>query len=393
MPGRHFLHIPGPTNVPDRVLNAMHVPMQDHRSPVFPQLLLPLLDSLKRVFKSEAGQAFIFASTGTGAWETVLTNTLCEGDKVLAPRFGQFSHLWIDAARRLGLEVQVQEEPWGSGASPERIYAALEQDRGHEIRAVLIVHNETATGVTSDLPAIRRAIDAAKHPALLFVDGVSSIACIDFRMDEWGVDAAVAGSQKGLMMPAGLGLSCFSQKALEAGRSARKNNALRRSYFDIETMAASNKTGYFPYTPSLPLLYALREALRMLEEEGLDNVFARHARLAGGVRAAISEGWGLQLCAAGPQWHSNTVSAVVVPDGADAVAVIERAFRRYELSLGSGLAQLNGKVFRIGHLGDLNELMCLAAIAGAEMAMQDCGIAVEPGSGAAAAQRFYRAAG
>ena len=212
-------------------------------------------------------------------------------------------------------------------------------------------------------------------------------------MDEWGVDAAVAGSQKGLMMPAGLGLSCFSQKALEAGRSARKNNALRRSYFDIETMAASNKTGYFPYTPSLPLLYALREALRMLEEEGLDNVFARHARLAGGVRAAISEGWGLQLCAAGPQWHSNTVSAVVVPDGADAVAVIERAFRRYELSLGSGLAQLNGKVFRIGHLGDLNELMCLAAIAGAEMAMQDCGIAVEPGSGAAAAQRFYRAAG
>ena len=391
MPGRHFLHIPGPTNVPDRILNAMHVPMQDHRSPVFPQLVLPLLHDLRRMFKTVEGQAFIFPSTGTGAWETVLTNTLCGSDKVLAPRYGQFSALWIEMAQRHGLDVQVQDEAWGAGASPERIFAALDQDRGHDIRAVLIVHNETATGVTSDLPAIRRAIDAAKHPALLFVDGVSSIGCIDFRMDEWGIDGAVAGSQKGLMMPAGLGLSCFSQKGLEAGRAARKNNPLHRSYFDLDAMQRSNATGYFPYTPSLPLLYGLRESLRMLFEEGLEQVFARHAHLAGGIRAAVLQGWRLPLCAAEPKWYSDTVSAVMVPEGIDGAAVIARAFARYNLSLGSGLTKVAGKLFRIGHLGDLNELMCLAAITGTEMAMQDIGIKVEPGSGAAAAQTFYRA--
>ncbi len=390
MPGRHFLHIPGPTNVPDRILRAMHVVMEDHRSPVFPQLALPLLEGLKRVFRTQSGQAFIFPSTGTGAWETVLTNTLCAGDKVLAPRHGQFSSLWIGMAESHGLNVEVQEEAWGAGASPERIFAALEHDQGHDIRAVLVVHNETATGVTSDIAAVRRAIDAASHPALLFVDGVSSIGSLDFRMDEWGVDGAVAGSQKGFMMPAGLGLSCFSQKALEAGRSARKNNPLRRSYFDLEAMIASNKTGYFPYTPSLPLLYGLREALRMMEEEGLDNVVARHAHLAGGVRAAVTEGWWLKLCAQDPKSASDTVTAVMVPDGFDAREVIARAFQRYNLSLGSGLTKVAGKLFRIGHLGDLNELMCLAAISGAEMAMQDIGIKVESGSGVAAAQRHYR---
>ena len=391
MPGRHFLHIPGPTNVPDRILNAMHVPMQDHRSPAFPDLVLPLLRDLKPIFKTETGQAFIFPSSGTGAWETVLTNTLCAGDRVLAPRFGQFSHLWIDMAQRHGLNVEIQDENWGDGASPERIYAALEQDRGRDIRAVMIVHNETATGVTSDVAAVRRAMDAAGHPALLFVDGVSSIASIDFRMDEWGVDGAVTGSQKGLMLPAGLGISCFSQKALEAGRTARKNNALHRAYFDIEAMQAANKTGYFPYTPSLPLLYGLRESLRMLAEEGLENVFARHARLAGGVRAAVTEGWGLKLCASAPKWHSDTVSAVMVPEGVDAAAVISRAYHRYNLSIGGGLSKVAGKLFRIGHLGDLNELMCLGAITGAEMALRDAGVAVTPGSGAAAAQEFYRA--
>jgi alanine-glyoxylate transaminase / serine-glyoxylate transaminase / serine-pyruvate transaminase len=393
MPGRHFLHIPGPTNVPDRILNAMHVPMQDHRSPAFPQLVLPLLADLKRVFQTTNGQAFIFPATGTGAWEAVLVNTLCSGDRVLAPRYGQFSHLWAEMALRHGLDVQVQDEAWGTGADPEHIHAALQQDRSHAIRAVLVVHNETATGVTSDIAAIRRAIDAAQHPALLFVDGVSSIGCIDFRMDEWGVDGAVAGSQKGFMMPAGLGFPCFSQKALEAARSARKNNPLHRSYFDIAAMQRSNKDGYFPYTPSLPLLYGLRESLRMLFEEGLASVFARHAHLSGGVRAAVEQGWRLPLCARAPHWHSNTVSAVLVPDGIDAAAVIARAFSRYNLSLGSGLSQVAGKLFRIGHLGDLNELMCLGAITGAEMAMQDCGIAVEPGSGAAAAQAFYRAHG
>jgi alanine-glyoxylate transaminase/serine-glyoxylate transaminase/serine-pyruvate transaminase len=390
MPGRHFLHVPGPTNVPDRILNAMHRPMEDHRSPVFPQLVLPLFDGLKKLFKTTTGQAFIFPATGTGSWEAVLTNTLSLGDTVLASRYGQFSHLWIDLATRHGLNVVVQEEPWGTGASPEHIHAALEADRDHTIRAVMVVQNETATGVTSDVAAVRRAIDAAKHPALLFVDGVSSIGSIDFRMDEWGVDGAITGSQKALMLPAGLGISCFSQKALDAGHGARRNNPLRRVFFDIDDMQKANKDGYFPYTPSLPLLYGLRESLAMLEEEGLENVFARHRFLASGVRAAVLEGWGLKLCPQEPKWYSDTVSAVMVPEGFNGADVISRAFKRYNLALGAGLSQMAGKLFRIGHLGDLNELMCLAAITGSEMAMRDVGIKVEPGSGAAAAEEVYR---
>ncbi len=390
MPGRHFLHVPGPTNVPDRILNAMHRPMEDHRSPVFPQLVLPLFDGLKKLFKTTTGQAFIFPATGTGSWEAVLTNTLSLGDTVLASRYGQFSHLWIDLATRHGLNVVVQEEPWGTGASPEHIHAALEADRDHTIRAVMVVQNETATGVTSDVAAVRRAIDAAKHPALLFVDGVSSIGSIDFRMDEWGVDGAITGSQKALMLPAGLGISCFSQKALDAGHGARRNNPLRRVFFDIDDMQKANKDGYFPYTPSLPLLYGLRESLAMLEEEGLENVFARHRFLASGVRAAVLEGWALKLCPQEPKWYSDTVSAVMVPEGFNGADVISRAFKRYNLALGAGLSQMAGKLFRIGHLGDLNELMCLAAITGSEMAMRDVGIKVEPGSGAAAAEEVYR---
>jgi alanine-glyoxylate transaminase/serine-glyoxylate transaminase/serine-pyruvate transaminase len=393
MPGRHFLNVPGPTNTPDRILSAMHRPMEDHRSPAFPKLALPLFEGLKKLFKTTSGQAFIFPATGTGSWEAVLTNTLSAGDRVLASRFGQFSHLWIDLARRHGLEVDVLEEPWGTGANPTHIHDALAADREHAIRAVMIVQNETATGVTSDVAAVRRAIDAAKHPALLFVDGVSSIGSIDFRMDEWGVDGAITGSQKGLMLPAGLGISCFSQKALEAGRGARRNNPLRRVFFDIEDMQKANKDGYFPYTPSLPLLYGLREALDMLFEEGLDNVFARHRYLASGVRAAVLEGWKLKLCAQEPQWYSDTVSAIMVPEGFNGADVIARAFNRYNLALGAGLSQVAGKLFRIGHLGDLNELMCLAAITGSEMAMRDLGIKVEPGSGAAAAEEFYRGAG
>ena len=390
MPGRHFLHVPGPTNVPDRILNAMHRPMEDHRSSLFPKLALPLFEDLKKLFKTTSGQAFIFPATGTGSWEAVLTNTLSMGDRVLASRFGQFSHLWIDLAKRHGLEVEVQEEPWGTGASPEHIHAALAADREHAIRAVMVVQNETATGVTSDIAAVRRAIDDAKHPALLFVDGVSSIGSIDFRMDEWGVDGAITGSQKGLMLPAGLGISCFSQKALDAGKGARRNNPLRRVFFDIEDMQKANKDGYFPYTPSLPLLYGLREALDMLFEEGLENVFARHRMLASGVRAAVMEGWKLQLCAREPKWYSDTVSAIMVPEGFNGAEVISRAFHRYNLALGAGLSQVAGKLFRIGHLGDLNELMCLGAITGSEMAMRDIGIKVEPGSGAAAAEEVYR---
>ncbi len=393
MSGRHFLHVPGPTNVPDRILNAMRVPMEDHRSAVFPNLALPLFDSLRKLFKTAAGTPFIFPATGTGAWEAVLVNTLSLGDRVLCPRFGQFSHLWSDLAKRHGLDVVIQDEDWGNGASPERIHDALKEDTAHAIKAVMVVQNETATGVTSDIAAVRRAIDAAGHPALLFVDGVSSIGSIDFRMDEWGVDGAITGSQKGLMLPAGLGICCVSNKALEAGKNARSNDRLRRCFFDFDDMIRSNKDGYFPYTPSIPLLYGLRESLAMLFEEGLENVFARHRLLAGGVRAAVLEGWGLKLCARDPKWYSDTVSAVMMPAGFDGGDVIRRAFKRYNLALGSGLSQVAGKLFRIGHLGDLNELMCLAAVTGAEMSMRDVGIEVKPGSGAAAAEEHYRKSG
>ena len=384
-PGRNFLFVPGPTNVPDRILRAMHVAMEDHRSSDFPKLTKPLYDGLKQVFKTERGDVVILPSSGTGAWECALTNTRSPGDKMLAARFGQFSHLWIELARRHGLEVIVQEEEWGTGASPERIEEALRADKAHAIKGVMVVHNETATGVTSDVAAVRRAIDAARHPALLYVDGVSSIGSIDFRMDEWGVDLAITGSQKGLMLPAGLGIVCASQK----GVAAMKDATCRRSYFDFADQMRAPATGYFPYTPALPLLHGLREALAMLREEGLDNVFARHRRLADGARAAV-EAWGLKLCAKEPKWHSDTVTAIMVPAGFNGADVIDRAYRRYNLALGAGLSQVAGKLFRIGHLGDLNELMLLGAIAGAEMAMRDVGIEVELGSGVAAAQAAFR---
>jgi alanine-glyoxylate transaminase/serine-glyoxylate transaminase/serine-pyruvate transaminase len=384
-PGRNFLFVPGPTNVPDRILRAMHIAMEDHRSSDFPKLTLPLYEHLKRVFKTRDAQVVIFPSSGTGAWESALTNTNSPGDKLLAARFGQFSHLWIELARRHGLEVMVEEEEWGTGANPERIEEALREDKNHEIKGVMIVHNETATGVTSDIAAVRRAIDAANHPALLYVDGVSSIASIDFRMDEWGVDLAITGSQKGLMLPAGLGIVCASQKALAAMQNAK----CRRSYFDLADQMKANATGYFPYTPALTLLHGLRESLAMLEEEGLDNVVARHRRLANGTRAAV-KAWGLRLCAKAPKWQSDTVSAIMVPHSFNGADVIDRAYRRYNLALGAGLSQMAGKLFRIGHLGDLNELMLLGAVAGAEMAMRDVGIDIEFGSGVAAAQAEFR---
>jgi alanine-glyoxylate transaminase / serine-glyoxylate transaminase / serine-pyruvate transaminase len=385
MPGRNFLFVPGPTNVPDRVMRAMMVAMEDHRSSKFPELTLSLFQQLKKVFKTETGQPFIFSGSGTGAWEAALTNTLSPRDKVLAPRFGQFSHLWIDLAQRVGLDVMVQDEEWGTGASPERIEDALRADRAHMIKGVLIVHNETATGVTSDVAAIRRAIDAATHPAMLYVDGVSSIASIDFRMDDWRVDLAVTGSQKGLMLPAGLGIVCASAKALAANKNAR----CARTFFDFGDQMKANATGYFPYTPSLPMLYGLRESLDILFEERLTRVFERHQVLADGVRAAVAA-WGLRLCAKEPKWYSNTVSAIMVPNGIDAADVIDAAFRRYNLALGAGLSKVSGKLFRIGHLGDLNDLMVLGALAGAEMAMRDVGIDLTLGSGVAAAQAHFR---
>ena len=386
MAGRHFLFVPGPTNVPDRVLRAMHVAMEDHRSPTFPALTQACLNGLKSVFRTRSGTPFLFPSSGTGCWEAALTNCLSPGDKVLIARFGQFSHLWVDMCQRLGFDTEVLETPWGEGAPVARYLASLQADKRHEIKAVLVCQNETATGVTSDVAAVRRAMDSAGHPALLFVDSVSALASIDFRMDDWAVDVCISGSQKGLMLPAGLGVTCVSPKALEAARSATS----RRCYFDYGDMARANSSGYFPYTPPLPLLYGLRESLAMIEEEGLDNIIRRHAFLAGGARAAVLEGWRLKLCAVAPEWYSDTVSAVMVPDGRDAAAVIARAFTRYNLALGAGLAQVAGKLFRIGHLGDLNELMLLGAISGAEMAMLDNGIRVELGSGAAAAQNYWR---
>jgi len=386
MAGRHFLFVPGPTNVPDRILRAMGAPMEDHRSSAFPALAHECLTGLKSIFKTQSGEPFIFPSSGTGCWEAALTNCLNPGDRVLASNFGQFSYLWIDMCRRLGFEVEALEVEWGEGAPVDRYLAVLEADKAHAIKAALVCQNETATGVTSDVAAIRKALDAARHPALLFVDAVSALASIDFRMDDWRVDVCVSGSQKGLMLPAGLGITCVSQKALEAAKTAKG----LRCYFDYGDMLSANASGYFPYTPSLPLLYGLRESLRMLCEEGLENVIARHAYLAAGVRAAIQSGWKLRLCAVEPKWYSATVSAIMVPQGINGADVIARAFKRYNLALGAGLARVAGRLFRIGHLGDCNELMLMAALTGAEMAMVDCGVKVAPGSGAAAAADYWQ---
>jgi alanine-glyoxylate transaminase/serine-glyoxylate transaminase/serine-pyruvate transaminase len=384
--GRNFLFVPGPTNIPDRVQRAMIVAMEDHRSSRFPDLSMSVLSDLKKVFKTDEGQVFIFPSSGTGAWEAALTNTLSPGDKVLASDFGQFSHLWIDMAQRLDLDVEFQEVKWGEGVPLEWTEEILRADSKHEIKAILACHNETATGVTSDIAGLRKVMDDVGHPALLCVDAVSSLASIDFRMDDWRVDLAVSGSQKGLMLPAGLGILAVSQKALEARKTAKS----RRCYFDLADMIATNSSGYFPYTPALPMLYGLREALDIIFEEGLDDIFIRHHYFAEGVRAAITEGWGLSLCAREPKWHSDTVSAVMLPEHTDGAHVIDVAFRRYNLALGAGLSKVAGKLFRIGHLGDLNELMLMGAIAGAEMAMLDVGVDVQPGSGVAAASNYWR---
>ena len=385
-PGHFHAYIPGPTNIPARILNAAHLPTEDMRSPEFPKLTKPLFDDIKKIFKTTEGQVFIFPSSGTGAWESAITNTLSPGDKVLIYRFGQFSLLWADMFERLGLDVDVRDVDWGAGTPPEDVEATLKADSKHKYKVVCVTQNETATGVTSDVAAVRKAIDVAGHPAMLFVDGVSSIASIDFRMDEWGVDCAISGSQKGFMMPAGVGLLGVSQKAFEAHKSAK----LPRCYFSWEDMMKTNVDGYFPYTPPTTMLHALRASIDMLMEEGLDNVFARHHRIAEGVRRAVKDGWGLKLCAKEAKWESDTVSAIVVPEDKDAKEVIATAYNKYHLSLGAGLNQVAGKVFRIGHLGDLNELMIASAIVGAEMAMLDNGFDIKPGSGIAAASEYWR---
>src|SRR3989442_422538 len=320
----------------------MHRAMEDHRSSAFPELTLPVFQDLKKVFKTTTGQVFLVPGTGTGGWETALTNTLSPGDRVIAPRFGQFSHLWIDLAQRIGLRVDILDVEWGEGAPVARIEEILTADRQREIKGVLIVHNETATGVTSDLAGVRRALDAAGHPALLYVDGVSSIASIDFRMDEWKVDVAVTGSQKGFMLPAGLAVVCASPKAL----AARERAKCARVYFDFGDMLKANPGGYFPYTPSVPMPYRPPDAVDMLLEEGLESVFARHHRLAEGVPGAV-KAVELPLSVTAPAWDSDTVSANMVPEGINGADVIDVAFRRYNLALGAGLARLAGKLIAL----------------------------------------------
>lgn len=377
--------IPGPTNIPESLRKACDMPTIDHRSPLFGQILHPARAGVQKVLKSDSAEVFIFPSTGTGGWETALTNTLSAGDKVLAARNGMFSHRWIDMCQRHGLNVEIVETPWGQGLPADRYEEILTADTNHEIKAVLATHNETATGVKSDIAAVRKALNASGHSALLYVDGVSSIASMDFRFDEWGVDVAVTGSQKGFMLPAGLAIVGFSQKAMEA----TKTGTLPRTFFDVHDMAKGYANSAYPYTPAVGLMNGLNQACDILLKEGLENVFARHTRIAEGVRAAVGA-WGLELCAANPAVYSDTVSAIRTPDGFNATDIVTHAAEKYGVAFGVGLGEVAGKVFRIGHLGSLTDVMALSGIATAEMCMVDLGLNIQLGSGVAAAQEYYR---
>ena len=385
MPGRNFLFIPGPTNVPRRIQNAMYVEQEDMRAMDLPEFTKPLYEDLKKVFKTKNGRIFIFPASGTGGWESAVSNTLNAGDKVLMSGFGHFSNLWIDLCQRWGLDVQALEVDWGEGVPVKKYAEILAADKNHEIKAVFATHNETATGVASDIAGVRKALDACSHPALLFVDGVSSVASIDFRMDEWGVDLCVSGSQKGFMLPTGLGIVCASEKALVC----RENSNLPKTFFDWNDQIKTNDLGYFPYTPPMNLLRGLRESVNILMEEGLENVFVRHNRMANAVRAAVSA-WGMSPIAKEERWYSDTVTAVKVPEGFDGNEVVRHAYNYYNLALSISLAKIAGQAFRIGHLGDMNELMILTPITGAEMAMKDLKYPIELGSGVAAAQEYLR---
>jgi len=370
--GRHFLQIPGPTNVPDRVLRAIDFPTIDHRGPEFGELGKAVLAGMKRVFRTTRGEVVIYPASGTGAWEAALVNTLCAGDRVLMVETGHFAMLWQKLAQRLGLEAELIPGDWRRGADPAAIEARLRADQDKRIRAVCVVHNETSTGVTSRIGEIRAAIDAAAHPALFMVDTISSLASIDYRHDEWGVDVTVAGSQKGLMLPPGLSFNCLSPKAL----AASKNAGLPRSYWAWDEMLANGKNGFFPYTPATNLLYGLREALTMLlEEEGLDAVFARHQRHAEATRRAV-RAWGLEVFALDPREYSASLTAVLMPSGHDADRVRKLILEAFDMSLGTGLTKLGGKVFRIGHLGDFNDLTLMGTLAGVEMGLALAGVPV-----------------
>ncbi len=371
--GRHFLQIPGPTNVPDRVLRAIDRPTIDHRGPEFAALGHEVLREIRAIFKTEH-PVLIYPSSGTGAWEAALVNTLSPGDRLLMCETGHFAVLWQQLATRLGLEAEVLPTDWRHGADPEAVETALAADSAHAIKAVCIVHNETSTGVESRIGEIRKAIDRAQHPALFMVDTISSLASIDYRMDEWGVDVTVAGSQKGLMLPPGLAFNGVSAKALAASRSA----SLPKNYWSWDDMLAANKSGFFPYTPATNLIYGLRESIRMLLEEGLDNVFARHDRHAAATRLAVGA-WGLEVLCLNPDEHSSSLTAVLMPEGHDADRFRAVVLEAFDMSLGTGLGRLAGKVFRIGHLGSFNDLMLAGTLAGVEMGLARADVPHEPG--------------
>jgi len=383
--GRHFLQIPGPTNVPDRVLRALDHPTIDHRGPEFARLTLEILDGLKRVFQTSS-PIVIYPASGTGAWEAALVNTLSPGDRVLMFETGHFATLWRKMADKLGLSVDFVPGDWRSGADAAVVESKLADDKAHAIKAVLVVHNETSTGVTTAIPPIREAIDRAGHPALLMVDTISSPASIDYRHAEWGVDVTVAGSQKGLMLPPGLSFNAVSDKALAASKEAR----LPRSYWAWDDIIAMNRQGYFPYTPATNLLYGLHEAIDMLLGEGLPNVFARHDRHAEATRRAV-RGWGLEILCRNPAEYSSSLTAIIVPEGHDADAFRREALARYDLSLGTGLGRLAKKVFRIGHLGFFNDLTLCGTLCGVEMALAASRVPHKSG-GIAAALSFLAGA-
>ena len=372
--GRHFLQIPGPTNVPDRVMRAMAQPVIDHRGPEFAQLGLEVLEGVRAVFKTK-GPVVIFPSSGTGSCEAALANTLSPGDRVLICETGWFSHIaWRRVAERIGLNVEYMPGGWRKGASPSAVEAALDADKAHTFKAVVVVHNETSTGVASRIGEIRRAMNRARHPALLIVDAISSLGSIDLRHDEWEIDVTVTGSQKGLMLPPGLGFNAVSEKALAASKTSK----MPRAYWDWDEILKTNKSGFFPYTPATNLLYALREALEMLREEGLENVFRRHQRYGDATRAAV-RAWGLDILCEEPSEYSNSLTAVVLPDGHNADRLREIILEKFDMSLGTGLGQLAGKVFRIGHLGAFNDLTLAGTLSGVEMGLALAGVPHKPG--------------
>ena len=379
------IFIPGPTNTPDVIKAAMNVSNFDHRAPDFANDYIPLLNDLKKVFKTETGQVLLFSATGTGGWEGAISNTLCAGDKVLIARYGMFSQRWIDLCQRFGLDVEVVECEWGTGAPVEEFAHRLRADKKGHIKAVLVTHNETATAVKSDVHGVRKAIDNTSHSALLMVDAVSSLASMDFQMDAWGVDIAITGAQKGFMLNTGLAIVGVSPKAMAATATA----TLPRCFFDFNDMANANKIGSYPYTPPVQLFNGLRASVSLLLGEGMSNVYARHHRIAEGVRAAV-KAWGLELCAHSPELYSDTVTAIMVPVGKDANLITQHAYKAYGVSFGGGLGEMAGKLFRIGHLGAMTDVMALSGIATAEMVMVDLGYNINLGSGVAAAQSVYR---